>query len=100
MYSAYLKWLELIKGERKKYIYIKLLTYFLCDNIWSENVFSIIKLVFRGKREFCLFYYNVILKDRVLFKQAWSSIEIDGIVVKKHVFLSFLEKVRNMPKYT
>ena len=59
MYSAYLKWMELIKGERKKNIYIKLLTYFLCDNIWSENVFSIIKLVFRGQREFCSFYYNV-----------------------------------------
>ena len=45
----------------------KLLTYFLCDNTWSEN-FSIIKLDFRGKRGFYLFFYNAFFKDRVLLK--------------------------------
>ena len=53
--------------------------------------FSTIKLAFRGKPEFYLFYYNAIFKDRVLFKQTQSSIEIDIIVAKKHVFLSFVE---------
>ena len=30
--------------------------------------FSMIKLDFRGKREFYLFYYNAFFEDRVLFK--------------------------------
>ena len=30
---------------------------------------SIIKLIFQGKREFYLFYYNTIFKDHILFKQ-------------------------------
>ena len=42
--------------------------YFLFKNIWSENFFSIIKIVFWEKREFYLFYYNAILKDQGLFK--------------------------------
>ena len=37
--------------------------YFLFKNIWSENFFSIIKIVFWEKREFYLFCYNAILKD-------------------------------------
>ena len=37
--------------------------------------FSIIKLVFRAEREFCLFYYDAIL-----------SIEIEVIIVKKLMF--------------
>ena len=45
----------------------QILTYFLCDNTWSEN-FSIIKLDFRGKRGFYLFYYNAFFKNRVLLK--------------------------------
>ena len=43
----------------------KLLTYFFCDNIWSENFLFynfIIKLVFRGIREF----YLSIFKDCVV----------------------------------
>ena len=36
-------------------------------------------------REFNLFYYNAIFKDRVLFRKTQSSIEIDVIVVKKHM---------------
>ena len=46
--------------------------------------FSIIKLVFRRKREFYLFEFNAIFKSRVIFKQTQSSIEIDVIVAKKH----------------
>ena len=34
----------------------------------QRTFFSIIKLVFLGKRELDLFYYNTIFKDRVLFK--------------------------------
>ena len=33
-----------------------------------RTFFSIIKLVFQGKREFYLFYYHAIFKDPVLFK--------------------------------
>ena len=47
---------------------ISLTVDFLCNNIWSENFFSIIKLIFQGKREFCLFYYHAILKGRLLFQ--------------------------------
>ena len=55
-----------------------------------ELFFSIIKLVFRGKHEFYLFYYSAIFKDRVPrdFVEHWN----DVIVVKKHVFLHFIEK--------
>ena len=58
----------------------------------QRTFFSIIKLVSRGKREFYLFYYKAFLKDRVLFKKTQPSIEIDVIVVKKHIFLNFFEK--------
>ena len=51
----------------------------------QRTFFSIIKLVFLGKRELDLFYYNTIFKDRVLFKQTLSSIETDVIVVKKRM---------------
>ena len=51
-----------IKEELNKGL--RLLTYFFCDNIWS--FLSIMKLVFQGKREFNLFYYNAILKDRIV----------------------------------
>ena len=54
-------------------------------NIWSDNFFSTIKLVFQGKRELYLFYYNAISKGPVLFKSTQSSIEIDVIVVEKHI---------------
>ena len=40
-------------------------------------------MVLRGKRDF----YNAVLKDRVLFKQTQSSIEIDVIVVR--IYMSF-----------
>ena len=52
---------------------------------------TVVKLTFRGKHESYLFHYNAILKDRV-FKKTQSSIEIDVMVVKKHDFLSFVEK--------
>ena len=55
------------KGEHNKFLK-KLLTYFECNNIWSNDFFSIIKLVFWGKRDFYLSYYNTTLKDRLLFK--------------------------------
>ena len=52
-----------------------------------------IKLVFQGKREFYVFCYDAILKDRVLIKKTLSSNEIDVNVVKKHMsFLNFFEK--------
>ena len=40
-----------------------------------------------------LLYYNAFFKDRILFKQAQASIEVDVSVVKKTcVFLKFVEK--------
>ena len=54
----------MFKGNVRRYK--KLLTYFLCDDIWLENFFSIIKLVFPGNIKFYLFYYNAIFKERVL----------------------------------
>ena len=42
--------------------------------------------------EFYLFYCDAFLKDCVLFKSALSSIEIAVIVVKRHVFLNFVER--------
>ena len=50
------------------------------------------KLVFWGKREFNLFYFNAIFKGRVLLKTTPSSIETDVIVVKKYVFWNFVGK--------
>ena len=58
----------------------------------QRTFFFIVKLVFREKCEFYLFCDNTILKDCVLFKQTQLSIEIDIIVVKKHIFLNFVEK--------
>ena len=52
----------------------------------QRTFFFIKKLVFREKREFNLFYFNCIFKDRVLFKLTRSSIEIDVIVVKNMSF--------------
>ena len=60
----------------------------------ERTFFSIIKLAFRGKREFYLFCYYDIFKDRTLFKQTQSNIEIVVIVVKKHVFLYFVESCK------
>ena len=52
-----------------------------------RTFFSIIKIVFPGKREFYLSQYNAISKDHVLFNQTQSGIEIDITVVKKNVCL-------------
>ena len=38
-----------------------------------------------------VFYYNAILLYGILFKKTQLSIEIDIIVVKKHVFLNFVK---------
>ena len=51
----------------------------------QRTFFPIIKLVFGGQHEFYLFHYNAILKDHITLKSTRSSIEIDGIVVKKHM---------------
>ena len=68
--------------------------------IFGETVFfSIIKHVFGERREFYLYYYDHIFKDCVLFRWTCSSIEIDVIVVKKHVFLNFLEKYVRLSYY-
>ena len=56
------------------------------------------KLVLQGKREFCLFCYNAILKDRVLFKKTQSSIETDVTVVKKHDFSKSVCKIKAKKK--
>ena len=56
---------KLLKREGKKFS--KNLSSY--EMIFGETTFfSIIKLVFGGKREFYLFYYNAALKYRVLFK--------------------------------
>ena len=58
-----------------------------------RTFFLIIKLGFRGKSEFYLFFNNAILKDCVLFHWTQLSIEIDVTVVKKtFFFLNFVEK--------
>ena len=88
---TYIVMSNVFKGERTKN-FKKRLTYFLCNNIWSEKFISITKLVFHVKRELYLFYYNTIFKDHILLKQTQSSIEIDAIIVKKHVFFNFVEK--------
>ena len=55
------------KGERKKFLKNCQLTSYAI--MFGQRTFSsIVKLVFRGKREFNLFHYNAIFKDRVLFK--------------------------------
>ena len=83
-----------IKGKRKQF-FKKLLTYYLCDNIQPENLFSGLReLVFREKTWVFFFYYNAIFKDCALFKYSKLSIEIDIIIVKKHIYLfKFCEKV-------
>ena len=59
----------------------------------QRTFFSIIKFVFGEKDEFYIFYFITIFKDRVLFKETRSSIEIDVIVVKKtYFFLNFVQK--------
>ena len=61
--------------------------------IFGQRTFlSIIKFVSREKHEFYLFYYKAIFKDCILFKMTKSSIEINTIVVKKHMSLNFVEK--------
>ena len=47
-----------------------------------KTFFFIIKLVFRGKGRFYLFYYNAICKEPLSFRKNQSSIEIDVVVVK------------------
>ena len=56
-----------LKGERKTFLKNCELTSYAI--IFGQiTFFSIIKLVFRGKRGFYLFHYNAVFKDRVLFK--------------------------------
>ena len=49
-----------------------------------KTFFSIIKLVFPEKQSY-LFYYNYVFKDKILFKYTQLNIEVDTIVVKKHI---------------
>ena len=60
----------MFKGEHKKFKK-KLLTYFLCNKILSENFLFYNKLDFRKAREFyfyfVIFCYNTIFKHRLLF---------------------------------
>ena len=65
----------------------------------QRTFFSVNKLVFRGKRGFSLLCCSAILKDRVLFKQTQSTIEIDVNVVKKHIPLNFIEKYVRLKGY-
>ena len=71
------KLLLFFKGERKKLL--------------KNCFFSVIKLVFRGERECYLFCYYVIFRYCVFFRYTQSSIEIEVIVVKKHMFLNFVK---------
>ena len=72
-YSLYLKrqkcvWKNLFQGEPKKFKKnYELISYAMLFG--HRNFFSIIKLVFQGKREFYLFHYTAIFKDCVLFKE-------------------------------
>ena len=71
------------KGESKKFLKNCQLTSYAI--IFDQTTFfPMIKLVFRGKREFYLLLKRI-LKDRVLLKRTQSSIEIDVIAVKKHI---------------
>ena len=49
-----------------------------------KTFFSIITLVFPEKQSY-LFYYNYVFKDKILFKYTQLNIEVDTIVVKKHI---------------
>ena len=49
-----------------------------------KTFFSIIKLVFPEKQSY-LFYYNYVFKDKILFIYTQLNIEVDTIVVKKHI---------------
>ena len=49
-----------------------------------KTFFFIIKLVFPEKQSY-LFYYNYVFKDKILFKYTQLNIEVDTIVVKKHI---------------
>ena len=66
----------------------KLLTCFLCDNVWLENFFFYHKTCFQRKAR-VLFILNAIFKDRALFTQIQWNTEIDVIVQK---VLNFVEK--------
>ena len=58
----------------------KLLTYFLCDNICSENFLCYHKTCFREKPKFYLFCYNTILKDHMLFKWTYLTYLLFNLV--------------------
>ena len=78
--------------ERNKFLKtVYLLTYAIIFG--QRTFFSIIKFVFREKRDFYLLYYNAIFRDHVLLHYTRSSIEIDVTEVKKHVFSKFCWKV-------
>ena len=52
------------------------------------------KLIIQEKREFYLFHSSTVFIDYDLFKQTQSSIDIDNIVVKKHI--SFQSSLKGM----
>ena len=72
------------KGEGKKFLKSWLLSSYAAV-FCQKTFFSIVKLILREKDVFYLFYYNVIFKDRILFKYTRSSIEVDVIVDKKYM---------------
>ena len=72
------------KGEGNKFLKNWLLSSYAAV-VCQKTFFSIVKLILREKDVFYLFYYNVIFKDRVLFKYTRSSIEVDVIVDKKYM---------------
>ena len=55
---------KMVKGERKQFL---ILTSYVIK-FGQRTFFFIIELVFRGKREFHLFNYNAIFKNRALLK--------------------------------
>ena len=76
-----------------------MLTYVLCDNIWSENFLFYHKTCFPRKMRV---YYNAVLKDRILFK--WDAIMEGFCIFQDSKYASFLHmqalhKVLGMPGY-
>ena len=76
-----------IKGDSKKILNCHL-TYAIIFG--QRTLFSFIKLLFQQNHE--LYFMYSITMQFLMIVETLSSIEIDVIVAKKHVFLNFIEK--------
>ena len=72
----------------------KLLIFFLCNNMWSENFLFYYKTCSpREKGEFDLFYYNAVFKDYLYhLNRLGRAFKQRLLQSKKYVFLNFVEK--------